>query len=111
MSMGAIAMRAHHIGAISRDNLTAIWKEIGWRGYRTREPIEVPVEQPVVFDAALRIQRTEHGLTDQDLAHVARVSRSALIDLFPEHFEPPKRQGHLSVISARQPQASSRAAI
>lgn len=111
MSMGAVAMRAHHIGAISRDNLTAIWKEIGWRGYRTQEPIEMPVEQPIVFDAALRIQRTEHGLTDQDLADIARISRSALVDLFPEHFEPPKRQGHLSVVSARQPQASSRAAI
>lgn len=101
MSMGAIAMRAHDIGTISRDELTRVWKEIGWRGYRTQEPIEVPVEKPVIFDAALRIHRTEHGLNDEDLARISGISRGMLTELFPEHFVPPQRRRHLSVVSAR----------
>jgi Zn-dependent peptidase ImmA (M78 family)/DNA-binding XRE family transcriptional regulator len=102
MSMGAIAMRAHHIGAISRNDLTALWKEIGWRGYRTQEPVDVPVERPMIFDAALNIHRTEHRMSDDDLAGMAHVSRVVLAELFPEHFAPPVRRGHLSVVSARK---------
>jgi Zn-dependent peptidase ImmA (M78 family) len=102
MSMGAIAMRAHHAGAITRDDLTALWKEIGWRGYRTQEPVEVDVEQPVVFKAAIDIHRTEHGLSDADLARIAGVSQEALESLFPDYFRPAGRRGHLSVVSARR---------
>lgn len=102
MSMGAIATRAHQIGAISRNELTALWKEIGWRGYRTDEPVEVSLEHPLVFDAALDIHRTEHGLSEEDLARMAGVSRAVLAELFPEQFTSPVKRGHLSVVSARQ---------
>jgi Zn-dependent peptidase ImmA (M78 family) len=102
MSMGAIAMRAHHIGAISRAELTALWKEIGWRGYRTQEPVEIELEKPAIFNAALNIQRTEHGLSDEDLASIASVSIATLAELLPEHFDLPGKRGHLSVVSARR---------
>ena len=108
MSMGAIAMRAHHIGAISRHELHTLYKEIGWRGYRTSEAVEIDLEQPVILNAALTIHRTQHGLTDDELATIARVSRHTLADLLPEHFDTPTRRGHLSVISARQPTARQR---
>lgn len=110
MSMGAIAMRAHHIGAITRHELTALWKEIGWRGYRTREPVDVPVEQPIVFPAALAIHRNEHNLDEDDLASIAGVSRTSLADLFPEYFDAPKRRGHLSVVSASEANQAARRA-
>jgi Zn-dependent peptidase ImmA (M78 family) len=100
MSMGAIAMRAHQIGVISRHDLSSVFREIGWRGYRTQEPVEVDLEQPVIFDAALEIHRTEHRLTDDDLAAVAGMSREALAGLFPEHFAQPA-QRHLRVVSGR----------
>jgi Zn-dependent peptidase ImmA (M78 family)/DNA-binding XRE family transcriptional regulator len=98
MSMGALAMRANQIGAINRDELGALWREIGWRGYRTVEPIDVPVEQPTVFGAVLDIQRTEHGLNDAQIAQLARVSPSVLGEIFPEHFTAP-RVAHLRVVS------------
>lgn len=102
MSMGAIAMRAHHIGAITRGDLTALWKELGWRGYRTQEPVDVAVEQPAVFKSAIGIHRSEHGLSDDELARTAGVSREALASLFPDYFSRPVQRGHLSVVSARQ---------
>lgn len=102
MSMGAIAMRAHEIGALSRGDLTRLWKQIGWRGYRTNEPVDIPVEQPVVFDAALRIHREEHGMTEDDLAVLSGLSQPILRDLFPEQFAPQQQRGHLSVVSSRE---------
>lgn len=92
MSMGAIAMRAHQIGAISRDHLTSLYREIGWRGYRTQEPVEIPMEQPVILDSALHIHRSEHGMTDADLAVSCGVSATAMSGLFPEHFVQPQPQ-------------------
>jgi Zn-dependent peptidase ImmA (M78 family) len=108
MSMGAIATRAHQIGAISRSELTALWKEIGWRGYRTEEPVDIPLEHPMIFSAALDIHRTEHGLSEDDLASMAGVSRTVLAELFPEHFASPVKRGHLSVVSARQDRVALR---
>ena len=101
VSMGALAMRAHQIGEITKQELSALYREIGWRGYRTREPVDIPLDRPQVFDAALDIHRHEHHLTTEDLAKAANVSLETLEDLFPEHFEAPRRR-HLSVVSARR---------
>jgi Zn-dependent peptidase ImmA (M78 family)/DNA-binding XRE family transcriptional regulator len=100
MSMGALAMRAHQIGAIDRDELKGLWREIGWRGYRTVEPVDLPIEEPMIFSAVLDVQRQEHGLTDAALAELARVSPVTLSSIFPEHFSAP-RVTHLRVISSR----------
>jgi Zn-dependent peptidase ImmA (M78 family) len=99
VSMGAIAMRAHQFGVITREELTRIYKELGWRGYRTNEPVEVPVERPQVFDAAIRIHRDEHGFSDEDLARASHVDVATLASLFPEHFTPPRPR--LRVVSVR----------
>ena len=98
VSMGAIAMRAHDIGAISRHELTAIWKEIGWRGYRTSEPVAVPLEQPVVFRAAVNIHHSEHRLDDAAIAMMAGVTPVVLAGLFPDYFVRPR--GRLSVVGS-----------
>jgi Zn-dependent peptidase ImmA (M78 family)/DNA-binding XRE family transcriptional regulator len=100
VSMGAIAMRARQINAISRDELTRIWREIGWRGMRTSEPGAVEVEHPQILSHALAIQRSEHGLSDAQLGLGAGVHVSTLADLFPEHFSVAAPR-HLSVVSGR----------
>lgn len=86
---------------ITRDDLTGLWKEIGWRGYRTQEPVDVVVEQPVVFKAAIAIHRNEHGLSDSDLARIAGVSAETLGSLFHDYFRSATHRAHLSVVSAR----------
>lgn len=96
--MGAIAMRAHQIDVINRDDLTSIWREIGWRGMRTVEPIDVPVEKPGILSQVLDIHRREHRLSDDQLAQVAKVDCNTLADLFPEHFRPPQPH-HLRIVS------------
>jgi Zn-dependent peptidase ImmA (M78 family)/DNA-binding XRE family transcriptional regulator len=108
VSMGAIAMRARQIGAITAADLTAIWKELGWRGMRMNEPVDVPVERPQILDSALRIHRRDHGLTDADLARVAHVDVATLADLFPDYFVRPRPR--LAVVSSRQSGPSRRLA-
>lgn len=107
VSMGAIAMRARQIDAITRDELTQIWKEIGWRGMRTHEPLDIAVERARILDEALSIQRSTHQMSDEQLAAGAGVTVKTLHDLFPEHFAPPAPARRLTVVSARTTPAAA----
>jgi Zn-dependent peptidase ImmA (M78 family)/DNA-binding XRE family transcriptional regulator len=99
VAMQTIAIRAAEIGAISRDELSRLYRELSYRGYRKNEPGPVPPEQPTVFDSALTIHRSDHGLSERDLSSLARVETDILHDLFPESFEAPPRP-RLRVLSA-----------
>lgn len=48
VSIAALVMRAHSLGAISDDEKTSLFKQISARGWRVNEPAndEVPVERP-----------------------------------------------------------------
>ena len=100
-SMQTIAMRAHQIGSISRAELSRIFREISVRGYRSEEPIQIPVEEPSLLDSALKIHREQHGLTDAQLADLAHVHQSVLTRLLPGHFERPMGP-RLRVVSIRE---------
>jgi Zn-dependent peptidase ImmA (M78 family)/transcriptional regulator with XRE-family HTH domain len=54
ISIQAIAKRAKECGAITNSELSALMKEISARGWRKREPIDVPHEQPHRFSQLLR---------------------------------------------------------
>lgn len=97
VSMQTIAVQAHRIGAISRHDLSRLFREMSVRGYRTHEPVDIVVEKPQIISEALRIHRDEHGFSEEDLAKVAKVEVSTLIDLFPEHFRQPR--GRLRVVA------------
>jgi hypothetical protein len=100
--MQAIVMTAHQAGDISKDEVTRLYRELSYRGWRTNEPGEVPVEQPLVVHQALRVHREQHGYSDADLAQVANVSVELLADLLPDYFQ--ARPGRpLRVVSTREP--------
>lgn len=100
VSMQTIALRAHQIGALSRPELSRLYREISARGYRTVEPVQVEIEQPPLLSAVLHVHRHDHRYTDDELARIARVHPNTLADLFPEHFTPPGGR-HLRVVSSR----------
>lgn len=100
VSMQTVAMCAHHAGAISRDELTRLYRELSYRGWRAQEPHDVTVEQPTVLRKALKVHRQQHGYTDHELARIANVSVDTLADLLPEHFLSP-RPPRLRVVSDR----------
>lgn len=100
VSMQAAAMTAHQAGAISQHELTRLYRELSYRGWRTTEPGHVPVEQPTVLRDAIAVHRDEHGYTDAELASIALVSPLVLADLLPDYFSPPSGR-HLRVVSGR----------
>jgi Zn-dependent peptidase ImmA (M78 family)/transcriptional regulator with XRE-family HTH domain len=102
VSMQAAAMTAHQAGAISQDELTRLYRELSYRGWRTAEPGQVAVEQPTVLRDALAVHRGEHGYSEAELAELAQVSPATLADLLPDYFSPPGGR-HLRVVSRRPP--------
>jgi Zn-dependent peptidase ImmA (M78 family) len=100
VSMQSVAMCAHQAGAISRTELERLYRELSYRGWRTEEPGEVPMEQPTILREALAIHRDEHGLTDDELASIANVNVGTLADLLPEHFRLPEGP-RLRIVSGR----------
>lgn len=91
VAMQAIAMRAADLGAINRKELSRLFRELSYRGYRTSEPGEISIETPMVLSSALEIHRGEHGLSNRELSDFVRVEPETLNDLFPEHFSPSPR--------------------
>ena len=101
VSMQSVAVAAQQAGAISRDELTRLYRELGYRGWRVNEPGDIPVEQPTVLRQVLDIHRREHGFTDDELARLTHVSADVLADLLPDYFQLP-RERRLRVVSARR---------
>ncbi|MEJ7787750.1 MAG: XRE family transcriptional regulator [Solirubrobacteraceae bacterium] len=100
VSMQAIAMTAHSAGAISQDELTRLYRELSYRGWRTAEPGHVELEQPTVVRDAIAVHREHHGYSTEQLAQVAHVFPAMLADLLPDYFKPPGGM-HLRVVSRR----------
>jgi Zn-dependent peptidase ImmA (M78 family)/transcriptional regulator with XRE-family HTH domain len=86
VSAQALAMRARQIEAISADQLTRIYREISYRGWRTHEPVHIDVERPTVLQAAVEIHRQEHDLDDKQIAYMLAVSVPRLQELMPAQF-------------------------
>jgi Zn-dependent peptidase ImmA (M78 family)/DNA-binding XRE family transcriptional regulator len=92
VSAQALAMRARQIEAISADQLTRIYREISYRGWRTREPVHIEVEPPTVLQAAVEIHRADHGLADHEIAQMSAVSLERLQELLPAQFPAQQRR-------------------
>lgn len=86
VSIQAIIRAAHDRGRISRHRYSSLFKQLSARQWRTNEPDPLPLEQPRVWPAVLRVHREDHRFTDNDLAGIAHVTPTQLADLFPEQF-------------------------
>lgn len=53
MSIQSIIMRGGHLGLISTDRKTSLYKQISARGWNTQEPVKVHAEQPLLLGALL----------------------------------------------------------
>jgi Zn-dependent peptidase ImmA (M78 family)/DNA-binding XRE family transcriptional regulator len=88
ISIQAIVKAAHDRDLIAASRYTSLYKQISARGWRRVEPDPVPVETPTIWPAALSVHRSRHGYSDEELAHVARVTPEELAALFPHDFAP-----------------------
>jgi Zn-dependent peptidase ImmA (M78 family)/DNA-binding XRE family transcriptional regulator len=109
MSIQALAMRAHQLNVISRDDLSRLYREINARGYGKNEPVHIEAERPQLLAAAIAIHRKHHGYSDEQLATIAKVHPYMLAAIFPEHFQP-QGSPRLRVVSGRAGSSQPRSA-
>lgn len=67
VSMHAIVYRAQALGKISGRHAARLFKLMGANGYRKREPIEIPFEEPQTTKELVKVHREHHGYSDSDL--------------------------------------------
>ncbi len=67
VSMHAIVYRAQKLGKISERHATRLFKMMGAKGYRKREPIEIPFEEPNTVKQLMKVHRDHHRYSDSDL--------------------------------------------
>jgi Zn-dependent peptidase ImmA (M78 family)/DNA-binding XRE family transcriptional regulator len=99
VSIQTLLMRSRQLDAISADDVTKLYKEISYRGWRTNEPVDVEAETPTVLPAVMRIHREEHDFTEEELITWAAITREWAHDLLPDLFAAPSRRG-LRIVSA-----------
>ena len=49
VSMQALIRRAHDLGIITERHYRYLFEQIGWKGWRKKEPVEIPVERARTF--------------------------------------------------------------
>jgi Zn-dependent peptidase ImmA (M78 family)/transcriptional regulator with XRE-family HTH domain len=91
VSMQALIERAWHLKLLKATDRTRLYKQIGARGWRTREPVsdELPPERPRL-PQEIGEALAARGLTVDEIAHIAGFSGPS--DQNP--FQPPERHLH-----------------
>ena len=82
VSMQAIIMRAKNLETITPWQYRALFERISRLGYRTREPIDLPIEQPTVLQDLINLHITEFGYSIDDLAKLLYISVAELGELY-----------------------------
>lgn len=84
VSMAALLRRAKSLGVITDWRYRTITIEMSTLGYRTSEPIDIPLEQPCRVPRLLETLRTEHGYTDQRAADQSYLLLEDFVRLYRE---------------------------
>jgi Zn-dependent peptidase ImmA (M78 family) len=92
MSIGSLVMRAKNLGAISDYKSTSLWKEIGWRGWRMREPNPIPRETPTLVSEVISFHRDDLAYTDEQLENLLHVSAEEIRSAFSGSPKPTLRR-------------------
>lgn len=79
VSMSALIYHAHRLGCIGDRRRSSMYATLRSMLRGVREPIEIPVEQPVLFGQMVELHRRALGYTDEDL-------RELLLMDFPDRF-------------------------
>jgi Zn-dependent peptidase ImmA (M78 family) len=73
--------------------------QMGMRGYRTHEPVDIPAEEPTLLKELLDFHRKELGLNLQSLAKMMCVKEAELLSEYPVEGPRDKKFGGMRVLS------------
>jgi Zn-dependent peptidase ImmA (M78 family)/transcriptional regulator with XRE-family HTH domain len=76
VSMAALIKRAFDLQKISERQYRRLFMELSAQGWKTREPIELPTEEPTVLNSILRVHLMSHGFTAAELSKMVNATQS-----------------------------------
>src|ERR1700694_3315301 len=82
VAMSALLRRASDLGTITPRTKQYLWMQMGMKGYRTHEPVEIPPEEPTLLKELLDFHQSNLGHGPLDLAQIMCVIPS---ELFSEY--------------------------
>lgn len=83
VSMSALLRRARDLAQISEATYKRLNIELSTAGFRTREPVEIPVENPTLITSRVQ-ELLRSGSTPRDLAEVALMTENNFIETYVE---------------------------
>jgi|SRR5882762_1643952 len=85
VAMSALLRRAGDLGTITPRVKQYLWTQMGMRGFRKHEPIDIPTEEPTLLRELLEVHQTKLG---HDLPQLAKIMRVRESELMTEYIHP-----------------------
>ena len=76
VSMAALLQRAHSLNKLTPPKRDYLWKKMAFLGYKTREPVEISLEEPAIITAMVKAHIDELGYSVADLSRIVRSQES-----------------------------------
>lgn len=68
VSMAALIKRASDLGKITPRQKNYLWTQMGKQGFRLKEPVEIPIEEPTVLEDIINVHRQALGYSVSELS-------------------------------------------
>jgi Zn-dependent peptidase ImmA (M78 family)/transcriptional regulator with XRE-family HTH domain len=82
VSMAAIAMRAGRLKYISPYQSKMFWMDMSREGYRKREPVEIPPEQPRILHDMIQFHRGTLGYSVDQMASLLNLTQADYLSMY-----------------------------
>lgn len=82
IAMQAILYRAQRQKLISYNKARYLWAQLSSKGWKKREPIEIPIEIPTLFNRMVNLLMTELDYTKKDLAKIFKLNQTEIDERF-----------------------------
>jgi Zn-dependent peptidase ImmA (M78 family)/transcriptional regulator with XRE-family HTH domain len=98
VAMSALLRRASDLGTITPRAKQYLWMQMGMRGFRTHEPVEIPPEEPTLLKELLDFHQSNLGHGPLELAQIMCVIPS---ELFSEYLrDGPAKKGGMRLLTS-----------
>lgn len=94
VSMASILVKARDLDKVSPRTYSYLWMEMGKAGYRRREPVNIPSEEPTTFRKLMSIYRNKLNHDLSEISHVLALNEPETKLLYFQENNVP----HLSVV-------------
>jgi Zn-dependent peptidase ImmA (M78 family) len=82
VAMQALIYRAHDLHKITDRQQRSWFMRFNQLGYKKREPVQIPREEPNILHRVVELHRHEHGYSDDELSRATRLSEQEFRSVF-----------------------------